>query len=480
MTLICLLSRKRTNHNLPAALLALFLVCMVSVSCNKKQRCEGAFISGKVLNPRHNTVIFTDFESFNDTIDLNATSEFKVHLRAVKKPGLYTFWHHNEYQSVYLEPGDTLSLFVDSKSFDESLAFSNSHAVENNYLITMFVEMEKANTAFLPQYKKNPEAFVAFIENEAQKQQDKLDEATITLGLSTHFKAIVRDMIKFNTYNKKERYVHAHDGKTAHATALPATFYDHRKNVDLTNTKLLNNNSFKAYLNSLIANKTRERLSDVDEPNGNLYATTRLQVTNELLENETMREVYLTNYTRNVLRNAKDHETPQTILKTYLSLSKDENNHKRMKQFAANFNPTRTGNDLANLLLKTSDDKEVMLGAVVRKPSIIYYWSTKDESYNMQVHHTVAGLRVKYPEFDFIGVNTDYTEDNNWEKALGNMDISIKNEYQVAVENNYNLENILKGSRRAMLIDKDLTIIDGNLNLLHYKIETTLLGYASK
>ena len=476
-----LLSRKRKNHTLTALILA--IVATLAVSCGDAEKQEGAFLNGKIVNPRSTTVIFTDYDRINDTVPLTASHEFEARLKGVKKPGLYTFWHGTEYQSLYLEPGDSVTLFVDTKSFDESLAFSHNHAKENNYLITMFMEMEATSKAFLPHYKKEPAAFLKIVALKSEAELARLHQDAKKQKLSKQFVSIATDVIWFNAFKKKERYVAVNQSsaKTPRTTKLPTNFYDHRKSVDLNNAELLNNNSFKAYLNALITNITRDKLACVKKDSTRIaYATTRLQVTHELLTNDTMRELYLANYTRNVLRNAKDHEMPKTILKTYLSLSKDKANHERMKHFAASFKVTRTGNDLADLLLKSDTDEQVMLGSIVAKPSVVYYWSTKDESYNMQVHLTAADLRKKYPEFAFIGINTDDSTDSSWKEVLHAMGIETLNEYQVAVENNYNLENALKGSKRAMLIDKDLTILDGNLNLLHYKIETTLLGYASK
>jgi hypothetical protein len=476
-----LLSRKRKNHTLTVFIFA--IITGLAVSCGDSEKRESVFLNGKIVNSRGATVIFTDYGGINDTIALTESDEFEAQLKGVRNSGLYTFWHGTEYQSLYLEPGDSVTLFVDTKYFDESLAFSHNHAKENNYLITMFTEMEAASDAFLPQYKKEPDTFLNILAAKTEDELAKLHQDALKQKLSKKFVSIATDVIWFNAFNKKERYLAAHhsSAKTPHTTKLPTNFYDHRKSIDLNNTQLLNNNSFKAYLNSLITNITRDKLAKNNKNSTNLtYATTRLQVINELLKNDTMRELYLANYTRNVLRNARDHEMPQTILKTYLSLSTDKANHELMKHFAASFKVTRAGNGLEDLLLKGDKDNQVMLGSIVEKKSVVYYWSTKDESYNMQVHLTVADLRKKYPEFGFIGINTDDSTDSSWKEALNSMDIETLDEYQVAVGNNYNLEKVLKGSKRAMLIDKDLTILDGNLNLLHYKIETTLLGYASK
>ncbi len=477
-----LLSRKRIPH-ITSVFITIICAWLVLGSCTTKKKSDTVYVNGKVVNAKQSTVVFTNYDQINDTILLSPKNEFSLSLKNIKSPGLYTFWHANEYQSVYLEPGDSLTLFVDTKSFDESLSFSNHRAKENNYLINMFVEMEVANKSFLPHYKKEPTTFLNHLEKRVKNQLEKLEKDAKRQGFNESFVAIVKDIIKFNNLSKKERYVAAHYGSAVVPcnAKLPSTFYDHRKTVDLNDIKLLNNNSFKSFLNSFIANKTRERLANYENDTSDVvYATTRLHVTIALLKNETMRELYLANYTRNVLRNAKDHEMPQTVLDTYLDLSKNAVNKKNMLELAARFKTTRKGNDFADLLLNNVANSKIMLGDVVKKKSVIYYWSAKEESYSAQVHLTVADLRKKYPDFDFIGINTDEGANDKWKHILHNMAMDTTHEYKVSQDNGYNLSDIIRGSKRAMLIDKDLTIIDGNLNLLHYKIETTLLGYASK
>lgn len=480
MIIPVLLSRKRNFHNFIAPL----IVCtaLLLTGCKSDVALTDVYVKGKVVNPKSKFVVLTDYEHVNDTLILNDKNEFELKLTNAIT-GLYTLLHGNEYQSIYLEAGDSTLVFVDTKSFDESMSFSKGHASENNYLIELFADLEKSNSDLLAMYKHKPADFLKSLENSTQKHLKKLDNHADQQHFEKQFTDLAKDIIWYNTYSKKERYVGAHYSKTEmHKTCeLPAYFYDHRKNVNLNETKLLNNYAFKAYINSLVSNLTLEKLDNDKKTITDLSSyTTKLQVTNTLIKNPTIKEIYLWSYTRNALRNAKDREMPKLVLDEYLKLSKHDVNKHSMKSLAASFNNLRNGSEIADLKLLNLKNTELSIKDVVNEMTIIYFWNSKEESYNMQVHHAVTDLRKKYPEMTFIGVNTDDTLDNSWVKSLNAINAYKTDEYKLVTNKSFNLQNGSLGNKRALLVDKNLTIIDGNINLLHYKIETTLLGYVSK
>ena len=60
-----------------------------------------------------------------------------------KTSNLYIFKHGIEHQQVFLEPGDSVNVFVNTKDFDESLTYHGNGAKKNNFLIRSFLKNEK-------------------------------------------------------------------------------------------------------------------------------------------------------------------------------------------------------------------------------------------------------------------------------------------------------------------------------------------------
>src|SRR5690606_12214171 len=161
----------RMNKLLLLPLLLVFIACSES-----KESDSGAWFGGQIINPTTDHIILTKNDVVVDTINLNNENKFLYHLDSVEK-GTYNFIH-NEYQIIYLEPGDSLMLYVNTLEFDESLAFSGKGASQNNFLIEMFLYNEE-ESELMPKYYNLPtEAFIKSIDSLKNIKTKKLNKYT--------------------------------------------------------------------------------------------------------------------------------------------------------------------------------------------------------------------------------------------------------------------------------------------------------------
>ena len=56
-------------------------------------------------------------------------------------PGIYTLQHNPENQVVYLEPGDSIMVWVNTYDFDRSLNFSGRGSKESSFLLNLFLRL---------------------------------------------------------------------------------------------------------------------------------------------------------------------------------------------------------------------------------------------------------------------------------------------------------------------------------------------------
>ena len=106
-------------------------------------------------------------------------------------------------------------------------------------------------------------------------------------------------------------------------------------------------------------------------------------------------------------------------------------------------------------------------------------WSSNSVSHYKNIHYRVSELQSKFPEFDFIGINTD-TNSSNW------LNIIKKNSYKQNAE--YQFENLSKAEKelviytvnKAIIIDEKGTIINGSTNLFNINMDSMLLGYLNQ
>ena len=110
---------------------------------------------------------------------------------------------------------------------------------------------------------------------------------------------------------------------------------------------------------------------------------------------------------------------------------------------------------------------------------LLYFWSSQSVSHLKNIHAKAAELNAKYPEYDFIGVNTD-THFKKWRGVVTQSGYNRTNEYQFDDIDEAKKKLVINSANKAILIDGNGIILEGNTSLFNIKIENTLLGYLNK
>ena len=106
-----------------------FLTTLLIFSCENSKSSKGdyAYFGGEIINPSNNYVTLTNVNDKKDTIYLDNNNRF-LHKIDSLNPGMYTFAHGGEYQTILLEPNDSLLLRLNTNDFDESLVYTGKGA----------------------------------------------------------------------------------------------------------------------------------------------------------------------------------------------------------------------------------------------------------------------------------------------------------------------------------------------------------------
>lgn len=481
--LFSLLSRKRNYYFLycflPAAVLLLY-------SCEDK-KSEITHISGKIINANKSFVTLSDYNGMTDTIPLNKDGSFSKDYTSLTA-GLYTFSHPNEYQSVYLSPGDSTILRLNTKAFDETLAFSGSHSKENNYLINLYIQIEKEDLEFLNNYKKNHIEFRKTLDSITYARLEQLEVIAKEHEFDKDFLCHAEEVIKFSAWVKMERFPFVHYGKNdfLKSAELPESFYSYRKEFKIDNAALLNNITFRPYVNLLVSNLAFTNLANelgsgilVDRSSLKYYKK-KLKVIDSLFMPGVVRDIFAANDTQYFIMNRKNANEINELVDDFLKMTDDKDLQSRIMSMAATYIKLDPGNEMPDIKLFNTSKEELHLSDRVSKLSVLFFWSDHEREYAIRVHDKIKDLRKKYPEIDFIGINLDNSESKKWEQAYERYDFNPSMEYQILNTSPVSAQLALRNDNRSMIIDKNLTIIDPSINLFHYQIETTLLGYINR
>ncbi|MDX1470282.1 MAG: hypothetical protein R3213_02205 [Flavobacteriaceae bacterium] len=188
----------------------LFLLLLLSysiLSCSDQANSDGytAYFGGEIDNPQGSFVYIKDSNGKYDTIPLNSENRFMYKINDLV-PGLYEFGHGGEIQVVVLEPQDSLAFRLNTRDFDESLAFTGKGAKKNNYLMRLFLEHENNRDKLLKLFRKEPEDFQSSLDSIMQTELAELKKFSDDRNHSDLFRSISKSIVEYNYYYYKEIY----------------------------------------------------------------------------------------------------------------------------------------------------------------------------------------------------------------------------------------------------------------------------------
>ena len=110
-------------------------------SCEKDKKASldgNAFFGGEIINPNSNFVVILKENKVLDSVYLDQNNRFSYIFKNFE-PGLFRFYDGKEFQSVLIQPNDSLMFRLNTIEFDESLVFTGIGEKENNFLIDLFL-----------------------------------------------------------------------------------------------------------------------------------------------------------------------------------------------------------------------------------------------------------------------------------------------------------------------------------------------------
>jgi peroxiredoxin len=445
------------------------------------------YITGKIINPTSRFVVITDVEGDNDTVPLDEKDTFSKSYDSFKT-GYLRFSHPREYQTIFVARGDSVCLRVNTKAFDESLAFTGDRAEENNFLITQFITIEKSNRALIGSFKLDADSFSKLIDSTEQARVKHLEKIAKRKKFHKKFVKLVIKTFELSSASRKERYPFSHYGRNnlLEARKLSASFYSHRDCIDVNDAGLLNDYSFRPYVNSLVSNIALDHIAEeygtdfIKDRNSLSYRIEKLRIIDSVFKLPRAKESYAASETRNFIRTRKNGQEIKELVAHFLKISTDTSLNNAIQQLAGTYIVIEPGKMMDNLVLQDASNKTIQLTERVKQLSVLFFWSQEFPDYAVRIHKMVRELSEKYPNIDFIGVNIDDADVNDWKKINAEYRFNLANEYQLKNSSNRIPDLELTNKNRTMVIDKDLTIIDPSINLFHFKVETTLLGYLNR
>lgn len=108
----------------------LILIILLIISCSDTDRTVA--LTGEIINPTEEMVWITINDSMRYSTRLDENNKFAFELK-IPEPNKYRF-DHGGHTFVFLKPGSSLHLTIDTKDFDGAISYDGTDLEENEYL----------------------------------------------------------------------------------------------------------------------------------------------------------------------------------------------------------------------------------------------------------------------------------------------------------------------------------------------------------
>ncbi len=168
------------------SLLTLSFIALL-LGCNTETSPKYVLFSGVIENPRGEKA-FVSGKDFSHELTVNADGTFSDTLRVDQ--GYYSF-SHAEMTTVFLSPGDSLHLALNTAQYDESIAYTGTGAAANNYLAKKYLEKEQLTGDYKSLYLSDDATYV--------KKNEEIKKACLVL--LEELKTTDPDFVRLETKN---------------------------------------------------------------------------------------------------------------------------------------------------------------------------------------------------------------------------------------------------------------------------------------
>lgn len=433
-----------------------------------------AYFGGEILNPQDKFVLFMKDDEVIDTIFLDKNNRF-MHKFDSLAPGLYTFKHNPEYQYIYFDKNDSLMVRVNTFDFDNSVVFCGRGDEKNNFLMELYLKNEADKSLMFDVFDRDVKGFEKNIDSSFAIRKSFYLKKKAEIGWDENFDLIAKASLDFHHITKKEIYPYAHQFRTGEniRTQLPKNYYNHRKNVDYNNAVLTNYSPYIKFVSSMLNNVAlQSNKQDLNE-NSLENNITKLNITDTLIKSEKVKNVVLNNVAMMYLLEDQNMYNNQKFIQRYLELSTDTEQEKEISEIYNSVQNLKVGNKLPKIDLIDSNNKVYDLQSSIKKPTVLFFWTTPAESHITAAHKKAQEFKAKFPNYDFIAININDT-DSKWKNAIKKYNLTSNKELHAVDFEALKKQWVITKVHRVIILNADGTIKNGFANFFDVNFEQSL------
>ena len=450
-----------------------FLSVLLVFSCenSSSKRGDCAYFGGEIINPSNNYITLSNTLGSKDTIYLDKRNRF-IHKIDSLKPGLFSFTHGGEFQTILLEPNDSLFFRLNTNDFDESLVYTGSGSKKNNYLIRSFLDDEIENKEFMNTSHLEPEVFVKHMNKLRKQKLAYFEEFLVNKPASDLFKSIVKSSIDYNHYAYHEMFPFGYYGnnKLIHFKDLPEGFYNYRNEVDLNNESLselyvYNRFLFWHFNNIALKQYYSDGNHEAFDRMALDYNIEKLRLIDSTITSEKIKNYLLKHTIRDFVLNTDDRDATIKMIDYYLERSSNPKDKVYLKALVAGANKLRPGNMLSDAAIIDYSGNAIELSSLIDSPTVIYCWSTNFKMHSRNSHFKIKELKAKFPKINFVAINFNDNDFHYWKKTVRSLHYPTAYEYKFSNPSEATKKFVITFNHKIIVVDEQMEIVNSNIGL---------------
>ena len=459
-------------HYMVRFLGSILILSLIGCAETKKDS-DTVLFAGEIVNPTNTQVILFKGSEKIDSAQLDQNNRFSFKLPTVEN-GLYHFNHAPEAQYVYLEKGDSLLVRLNTIYFDESLVFSGSNEILNNFLLELFLAEEEEDADMHTEYYElEPSDFEDKVGSLMNGKLKRLESIKKETDISEAGYNLLKQNIYY-TYNRfKEIYPFQHKRKTTEENfhELPSGFYDYREQINYNDESLTYLRPYYDFLKSHFGNISYMTCmkgcsaDNIEESKQLHFNKHKLNLIDSLVANKELRDNLFRNVAFDYL--LKKHDAPENIeifIKEFKTVSKNNMHIEEIENLYQKIVNLQPSNPIPNLPVVSIDNTNLTLQDIAKdKKVIFYFWSDNNKKQYQDIFKRVADLQKRKPDHTLIGINIK-TEFEDWAGIVKTSNLDPKTQYHT---NDFKelTETLVIYPMNKSIITDDAVIVDGFANI---------------
>ncbi|MGY3795638.1 TlpA family protein disulfide reductase [Aquimarina sp. 433] len=459
--------------------------CLLSCDSTEEVTSNHVYLGGEIVNPNTDYVVLFKGDDYQDTIYLDKNNRFLHKIENIKD-GLYSFRHNPEYQLILLEKGDSILMRLNTLEFDESLVFTGKGSRKNNFLIDMFLQNEnERNQLSNRRYTKTPKAFKKEQDSLLDLRLQRFTNLTDKYPLSDLATKICKSSFEYDFFSRYEMYLYKYQYSRLKsrniANDIPKNFFEYRDLVNYNEDDLMRLYSYNRFLNHYFTNSSYTKYMNQKSFSKNKveYTMYKLDLVDSVIQQSYIKNNLLRGITTNFILDNKNDYTSQKVLDHYLSISSNKKFQKELKKLAKATARLKPNNIIPDQDLISSNGEMTKLSELFEKPvTALYFWSIERKDHYVKAHKKTTHLSKVYPDIDFIAINTDDEQTDNWLKTIKRHNYNLENEYEFKFPKCSSDELVIHYTNKVILVNQEGKIINPNADLFSSFFEKQLMSYS--